>query len=40
MQAIDGGFTGTGNHYYAIRVNTDKSRLYYGNIRMSSLNFG
>jgi hypothetical protein len=39
MQAFDTGFTGPGNYYYAIRVQTDASNLYYGNIRMSSINF-
>lgn len=37
MQAIDTGFTGT--YYYAIRVDTDTTKLYYGNIRMNALNF-
>jgi hypothetical protein len=37
MQAYDTGITGT--NYYAIRVDTDFSYLYYGNIRMSSVNF-
>ena len=40
MQAFDTGFTGPGQYYYAIRVNTDTPSLYYGNIRMSSINFG
>jgi hypothetical protein len=40
MQAYDTGFPSTGNYYYAIRVDTDESRLYYGNIRISSINFG
>ena len=39
MQAFDTGFTGPANYYYAIRVDTDSSQLYYGNIRMSALNF-
>jgi len=39
MQSYDTGFTGPGNYYYAIRVNTDKPYLYYGNIRMSTINF-
>jgi hypothetical protein len=39
MQAYDTGFPSTGNYYYAIRVDTDQSRLYYGNIRMSYITF-
>ena len=39
MQAYDTGFPSTGNYYYAIRVDTDESKLYYGNIRMSYINF-
>ena len=39
MQAYDTGFTGTGNYYYAIRIDTDSTLLYYGNIRISSVNF-
>ena len=39
MQSYDTGFPSTGNYYYAIRVDTDQSRLYYGNIRMSVINF-
>ena len=39
MQAYDTGFPSTGNYYYAIRVDTDVSRLYYGNIRMSYITF-
>ena len=37
MQVFDTGITGT--QYYAIRVDTDVARMYYGNIRMSSINF-
>jgi hypothetical protein len=40
MQAYDTGFPTTGNYYYAIRVDTDEANLYYGNIRISSINFG
>ena len=40
MQTYDTGFSGTGTYYYAIRVDTDQSKLYYGNIRLSSINFG
>ena len=40
MQAYDTGFSSTGNYYYAIRVDTDESAVYYGNIRISSINFG
>jgi len=38
MQAIDFSFNSTGTYYYAIRANTDSSNLYFGNIRMSSIN--
>jgi hypothetical protein len=38
MQAIDFSFNSTGTYYYAIRANTDSSQLYFGNIRMSSIN--
>ena len=37
IQAIDTNFGNTGNYYYAIRVNTSKSNLYYGNINMMCL---
>jgi hypothetical protein len=40
MQAYDTSFSGTGTFYYAIRVDTDTASVYYGNIRMSSINFG
>jgi len=40
MQAYDTGFPSTGNYYYAIRVDTDTNSVYYGNIRLSSINFG
>ena len=40
MQAYDTNFSSTGNYYYAIRVDTDTDRIYYGNIRLSSINFG
>jgi hypothetical protein len=40
MQAIDFSFNSTGTYYYAIRANTDSSHLYFGNIRMSSINLG
>jgi hypothetical protein len=39
MQAFDTNFPSTGNYYYAIRVDTNTDYLYYGNIRISSLNF-
>ena len=39
MQAYDTGFPGATGYYYAIRVETDSTKLYYGNIRMSSINF-
>jgi hypothetical protein len=39
MQAYDTGFPSTGNYYYAIRVDTDQSILYYGNIRLSYITF-
>jgi hypothetical protein len=38
MQAVDLSFNSTGTYYYAIRVNTDSTNLYFGNIRMSSIN--
>ena len=39
MQSYDTNFPSTGNYYYAIRVDTDESKMYYGNIRISSINF-
>ena len=39
MQSYDTNFSSTGNYYYAIRVDTDTNKLYYGNIRISSINF-
>ena len=39
MQAFDTGVSGhTGPNYYAIRVDTDKSELFYGNIKISVIN--
>jgi hypothetical protein len=38
MQSIDTSFNSTGTYYYGIRVNTDSNSLYFGNIRMSSIN--
>jgi hypothetical protein len=35
MQCIDSPGN-TGNTYYAIRVNTDSTQIYYGNIRLTS----
>ena len=40
MQSFDTNFPSTGNYYYAIRVDTNTNNLYYGNIRMSCVNFG
>ena len=39
MQSYDTNFPSTGNYYYAIRVDTDTNSIYYGNIRMSVINF-
>jgi hypothetical protein len=39
MQSYDTNFPSTGNYYYAIRVDTDTNSVYYGNIRMSVINF-
>ena len=37
MQVIDTNYPSTGNYYYNIRVDTDTSQLYYGNIRLSCI---
>ena len=39
MQTFDTSFSGTGTFYYAIRVDTDTDNVYYGNIRISAINF-
>ena len=39
MQAYDTNFETTGQFFYAIRVDVDNNYLYYGNIRMSTINF-
>ena len=39
IQAFDTAFSSTGNYYYAIRIDTDTDSIYYGNIRLSSINF-
>jgi hypothetical protein len=39
MQSYDTNFPITGNYYYAIRVDTNTNNIYYGNIRMSVINF-
>jgi len=39
MQSIDTNFSGdySGGAYYNIRVNTDSSKLFFGNIRISCI---
>jgi len=39
MQCYDSNFGSTGTYYYAIRVDADTDKLYYGNIRMFAVNF-